>query len=86
MILASQEALALFSQRVTLLNSVPTIDIHMPQHIARQIYQLEQRSTMLFTDAMQPTKAPLASSKIGRNDLCPCGNGKKYTKCHGSQV
>ncbi len=24
------------------------------------------------------------SSKIGRNDLCPCGSGKKYKKCCGS--
>src|SRR5699024_5207944 len=23
------------------------------------------------------------SSKIGRNDPCPCGSGKKYKKCHG---
>ena len=21
--------------------------------------------------------------KIGRNDLCPCGSGKKYKHCHG---
>lgn len=28
-------------------------------------------------------KAPEAVSKIGRNDLCPCGSGKKYKKCHG---
>ena len=21
--------------------------------------------------------------KIGRNDACPCGSGKKYKKCHG---
>ena len=24
-----------------------------------------------------------ADGKIGRNDLCPCGSGKKYKKCHG---
>jgi preprotein translocase subunit SecA len=24
-----------------------------------------------------------AESKIGRNDPCPCGSGKKYKKCHG---
>lgn len=24
-----------------------------------------------------------ANRKIGRNDLCPCGSGKKYKKCHG---
>ncbi|OGH62818.1 MAG: hypothetical protein A2848_00510 [Candidatus Magasanikbacteria bacterium RIFCSPHIGHO2_01_FULL_50_8] len=22
--------------------------------------------------------------KVGRNDLCPCGSGKKFKKCHGS--
>ena len=22
-------------------------------------------------------------SKPGRNDLCPCGSGRKYKKCHG---
>jgi uncharacterized protein YecA (UPF0149 family) len=21
--------------------------------------------------------------KIGRNEPCPCGSGKKYKKCHG---
>ena len=21
--------------------------------------------------------------KLGRNDPCPCGSGKKYKKCHG---
>ena len=21
--------------------------------------------------------------KVGRNDACPCGSGKKYKKCHG---
>jgi len=21
--------------------------------------------------------------KVGRNEKCPCGNGKKYKKCHG---
>lgn len=24
-----------------------------------------------------------AVAKVGRNDLCPCGSGKKYKKCHG---
>jgi len=25
-----------------------------------------------------------AAVKIGRNDLCPCGSGKKFKKCHGA--
>ena len=26
---------------------------------------------------------PLKSLKVGRNDPCPCGSGKKYKQCHG---
>ena len=26
----------------------------------------------------------IAGSKAGRNDICPCGSGKKYKKCHGA--
>src|SRR5581483_3504495 len=25
-----------------------------------------------------------AGAKVGRNDPCPCGSGKKYKKCHGA--
>jgi hypothetical protein len=34
--------------------------------------------------AAQPTAiAPSNSGKVGRNDPCPCGSGKKYKHCHG---
>ncbi len=38
-----------------------------------------------FTPAGDGTLAPkqAKSDKIGRNDLCPCGSGKKYKKCCG---
>jgi preprotein translocase subunit SecA len=26
----------------------------------------------------------VAADKVGRNDPCPCGSGKKYKKCHGA--
>ena len=30
------------------------------------------------------TRTPVRSEKrVGRNDLCPCGSGKKYKNCHG---
>ncbi len=28
-----------------------------------------------------PFPAPAKSQKIGRNEPCPCGSGKKYKKC-----
>ncbi len=32
----------------------------------------------------QPRNGGNAIGKIGRNDPCPCGSGKKYKKCHGA--
>ena len=26
---------------------------------------------------------PAGSKKVGRNETCPCGSGKKYKRCHG---
>jgi preprotein translocase subunit SecA len=26
------------------------------------------------------------AAKVGRNELCPCGSGKKYKKCHGANA
>ncbi|HTA79657.1 MAG TPA: preprotein translocase subunit SecA, partial [Terracidiphilus sp.] len=33
-------------------------------------------------EASQPTQRQVGE-KVGRNDPCPCGSGKKYKKCHG---
>ncbi|ENZ5664101.1 preprotein translocase subunit SecA [Enterococcus hirae] len=59
----------------------------------RQNVQREQVST---GEAVQPTtgdakensntsakKQPVHVNKVGRNDPCPCGSGKKYKNCHG---
>jgi preprotein translocase subunit SecA len=29
------------------------------------------------------SKQPIKNLKVGRNDPCPCGSGKKYKQCHG---
>jgi preprotein translocase subunit SecA len=35
-------------------------------------------------DQQKIKKTPVvAEEKVGRNDPCPCGSGKKYKKCHG---
>jgi SEC-C motif-containing protein len=38
-----------------------------------------------FDDGRTPPvkTVKLEGPKIGRNDPCPCGSGKKYKKCHG---
>jgi len=32
----------------------------------------------------QPQTVKHRDAKVGRNDPCPCGSGKKYKKCHGT--
>jgi len=46
-----------------------------------------QRARNLHTnrDGEEPAKpAHRDQPKVGRNELCPCGSGKKYKKCHGA--
>ena len=31
----------------------------------------------------EPQPMRRAQPKVGRNEACPCGSGKKYKKCHG---
>ena len=45
--------------------------------------------TLPFKNVNRPqkkSKTPVVRevSKVGRNDPCPCGSGKKYKKCHGA--
>jgi len=40
---------------------------------------LQENSNPVFTRTRHST--PLQIEKIGRNDPCPCGSGKKYKKC-----
>jgi hypothetical protein len=38
------------------------------------------------TTSTQPVQVQqrVVYDKVGRNDPCPCGSGKKYKKCHGA--
>lgn len=40
-------------------------------------------SKMVQSANLKPVKQPVTVHKVGRNDPCPCGSGKKYKKCHG---
>ncbi len=35
----------------------------------------------LFAEGEMVKAQPVTTTKIGRNDPCPCGSGKKYKKC-----
>jgi preprotein translocase subunit SecA len=39
---------------------------------------------MASASGMRPMPIGVDLSKVGRNDECPCGSGKKFKKCHGN--
>ncbi len=47
----------------------------------RQQQQLQYQTGPAQAEAPKPVRA---GAKIGRNDPCPCGSGKKYKKCCGT--
>jgi preprotein translocase subunit SecA len=77
---------------------VMTIRIRDADEVAQAEAALEQanavdRMTMTHGDevasaAEEPAAQPMQrfGDKIGRNDACPCGSGKKYKACHGKLV
>jgi preprotein translocase subunit SecA len=49
-----------------------------------QIEQKQQRQRLVFNLVDdEAARQPVKSSKVGRNDPCPCGSGKKHKKCCG---
>ena len=45
------------------------------------------RSDMLTNSTEPKSNAPIhVEKKVGRNDPCPCGSGKKYKNCHGKEA
>ncbi len=55
-----------------------------PEEIERK--QRRQQQQMQFQAGaapIEPPKPTRTAAKVGRNDPCPCGSGKKYKKCHG---
>jgi SEC-C motif-containing protein len=53
-------------------------------HYEHAIFEREN-GAWRFLDAQGLKQGPIVRSepKVGRNDPCPCGSGKKYKKCHG---
>ncbi len=52
--------------------------------ITQNIERKEVSKKQITNDGKDHVKqAPKKSKKIGRNDPCPCGSGKKYKQCHG---
>jgi preprotein translocase subunit SecA len=61
-----------------------TIDDLEKEFERKKKRELEQARMAGGGDASAPQQRRVGD-KVGRNDPCPCGSGKKYKKCHGAQ-
>ncbi|MFA7272951.1 MAG: preprotein translocase subunit SecA [Crocinitomicaceae bacterium] len=52
----------------------------IPQFEGSQGYDQAMMNSHQQREKQQPV---VAEAKIGRNEACPCGSGKKYKQCHG---
>jgi SEC-C motif-containing protein len=55
------------------------------EHIHHEIGRFRKSDGIwYFTDGKMAGQMPIHAEKIGRNDPCRCGSGKKYKKCCGA--
>jgi preprotein translocase subunit SecA len=64
-----------------------TIDALEREFQKKKQRELEQARSVSSATADTNGNAPRRTGdKVGRNDPCPCGSGKKYKKCHGADA
>jgi len=62
---------------------LPSFARAMERKQERQEKELQYQTGAAQAEAPKPVRA---GAKVGRNDPCPCGSGKKYKKCHGTNA
>jgi preprotein translocase subunit SecA len=62
-----------------------TIDAIEKEFERRKQRELEAARMAGGSDRSEPQQRN-AAAKVGRNDPCPCGSGKKFKKCHGAEA
>ena len=73
-----------------------TVRIQSQEQVSEAADAIEQRAESLqnvtythpnedgsVSQAADPNTIPAELPRVGRNDPCPCGSGKKYKQCHG---
>jgi preprotein translocase subunit SecA len=94
-----RESFAMFaamleSLKYEVISTLSKVQVRMPEEVevmeqqrreeAERLAQMQQFSHQ-EDDALaaQELAARTGDRKVGRNDPCPCGSGKKYKQCHG---
>jgi len=76
-------------------DSIRFLYLLQPVEEKKQVEQIEKkqrRQQMIMNqvggdgNGATPSQVKRDAPKVGRNDPCPCGSGKKFKKCHGVTV
>ncbi len=93
-----REAFELFSGMLTGIKTevtqiTTTVQVRQPEDVAAvdlhgepsnvQYQHTEYDEAQDFSEAEAAVSSAGGYPKVGRNDPCPCGSGKKYKQCHG---
>ncbi|WP_321870972.1 YecA family protein [Paraburkholderia tropica] len=62
---------------------IPTERTEESAHIYEDAARMAQPKRTVNLNQPKNVAPPAKTEKLGRNDLCPCGSGVKYKKCHG---
>ncbi|MCS3433092.1 preprotein translocase subunit SecA [Klebsiella sp. BIGb0407] len=94
-----RESFAMFSTmleslKYEVISTLSKVQVRMPEEVQAMEEQRREEAERLArmqqlshvdddTQAAQSLAAEQGDRKVGRNDPCPCGSGKKYKQCHG---
>ncbi len=73
-----------FDMFTDLVDSVKRDSVRYLYHVEVSQPKTQPRRVEAAPAGTLAPKKPVKSDKIGRNDPCPCGSGKKYKRCHGA--
>lgn len=62
---------------------IPTERTEENAHIYEDAARMAQPTRAVNLNQPKRVISPVKTKKPGRNDLCPCGSGVKYKRCHG---
>lgn len=80
------------SLKLSVIMAISRVQVRFAEEVeaaerARREASARQMENMQYnTDEHEGEQSPQPAPKIGRNEPCPCGSGKKYKHCHGNRA
>jgi preprotein translocase subunit SecA len=70
--------------RILFLLRTPDEEEEMIREYQRRKRREQAQMRFISSGTQEKPQQVIRKEKVGRNDPCPCGSGKKYKKCHGA--